>query len=288
MKLRIFQKGFNYSQDGPGNRLVYHLQGCNMHCPWCSNPEGIAAQGALIVNRNKLYDGVCPYGAVADGELNRQICVACRERECLKKHSEGIRLSCEEYTLESLLQEALEGRPLMINGGGVTFTGGEATCQFAPIKAILMRLKEHGVNTAIETNGTHPNMVELTPYLDIIMIDFKHWNDERLFAVTGASGAVIKQNIGRMLSEGRSLQIRIPLINGFNASDEDLIGFIEYFRSLDMESSSVEFLPYHEYGREKWAACAMDYNMTGGNVSKDMLRRFYDVFSENEIRIVRT
>lgn len=23
--LRIFQKGFNYSQDGPGNRLVYHL-----------------------------------------------------------------------------------------------------------------------------------------------------------------------------------------------------------------------------------------------------------------------
>ena len=26
MELRIFQKGFNYSQDDPGNRLVYHLQ----------------------------------------------------------------------------------------------------------------------------------------------------------------------------------------------------------------------------------------------------------------------
>ena len=37
----IFQKGFNYSQDGPGNRLVYHLCGCNLHCPWCSNPEGL-------------------------------------------------------------------------------------------------------------------------------------------------------------------------------------------------------------------------------------------------------
>ena len=37
--MQIFQKGFNYSQDGPGNRLVYHLTGCNMRCPWCSNPE---------------------------------------------------------------------------------------------------------------------------------------------------------------------------------------------------------------------------------------------------------
>lgn len=43
--LRIFQKGFNFSQDGPGNRLVYHLQGCNLRCPWCSNPEGLEIAG---------------------------------------------------------------------------------------------------------------------------------------------------------------------------------------------------------------------------------------------------
>lgn len=48
MEIRIFQKGFNYSQDGPGNRLVYHLCGCNMRCPWCANPEGLAACGTGI------------------------------------------------------------------------------------------------------------------------------------------------------------------------------------------------------------------------------------------------
>ena len=37
----IYHKGFNYSQDGPGNRLVYHMQGCNMLCIWCSNPESM-------------------------------------------------------------------------------------------------------------------------------------------------------------------------------------------------------------------------------------------------------
>ncbi len=45
MELRLLQKGFNYSQDGPGNRLVYHLQGCNLHCPWCSNPESMRLDG---------------------------------------------------------------------------------------------------------------------------------------------------------------------------------------------------------------------------------------------------
>lgn len=45
MKIYIFEKGFNYSQDGPGNRLVYHLSGCNMICPWCSNPDGMTNSG---------------------------------------------------------------------------------------------------------------------------------------------------------------------------------------------------------------------------------------------------
>ena len=42
-QIKYFQKGFNFSQDGPGNRLVYHLYGCNFRCPWCANPECFAA-----------------------------------------------------------------------------------------------------------------------------------------------------------------------------------------------------------------------------------------------------
>ncbi len=42
--MKILHKGFNYSQDGPGNRLVYHLQGCNFACKWCSNADSIPAE----------------------------------------------------------------------------------------------------------------------------------------------------------------------------------------------------------------------------------------------------
>ena len=58
MQIQYFQKGFNYSQDGPGNRLVVHLQGCNLHCPWCSNPEGITGQGGNTLSTEELLDEI--------------------------------------------------------------------------------------------------------------------------------------------------------------------------------------------------------------------------------------
>ena len=57
MTLKIFQRGFNYSQDGQGNRLVYHLQGCNLLCPWCANPEGMDGNGpdTFVMSAEDLY-----------------------------------------------------------------------------------------------------------------------------------------------------------------------------------------------------------------------------------------
>lgn len=69
MKLKIFQKGFNYSQDGQGNRLILHLQGCNMKCPWCSNPEGMPLEGALFIEKDWLEESCCPKGAVSREDL---------------------------------------------------------------------------------------------------------------------------------------------------------------------------------------------------------------------------
>lgn len=54
MQLHIFQKGFNYSQDGPGNRLVYHLSGCSLACPWCSNPEGKAHEAGQSLSVDEV------------------------------------------------------------------------------------------------------------------------------------------------------------------------------------------------------------------------------------------
>ena len=104
--MRIFGKGFNFSQDGPGNRLVLHLSGCNMKCPWCSNPEGMSGVGGT------------------------------------------------DYTVEEVVREVVSASPMFFSGGGVTFTGGEATSQPDELRKVLSILKQEGINTAIETNGT--------------------------------------------------------------------------------------------------------------------------------------
>ncbi|MBQ7261532.1 MAG: 4Fe-4S cluster-binding domain-containing protein [Lachnospiraceae bacterium] len=70
--MSYFQKGFNYSQDGRGNRLVYHLQGCNMRCPWCANPEGLDVNGVLMTDPQWLTEGSCSKGAVREGEIHRE------------------------------------------------------------------------------------------------------------------------------------------------------------------------------------------------------------------------
>ncbi len=106
VKLKIIKKGFNYSQDGPGNRLVYHLQGCNMRCRWCANPESIARDGVLMIEKEKLLEAVCPYGAIGEGKLNREICEACHNRPCLHENkNEGIRLSCFEMSEDEIIEE---------------------------------------------------------------------------------------------------------------------------------------------------------------------------------------
>ena len=41
-------------KDGPGIRTVVFMQGCPLHCPWCSNPESVPAGGVL-----RYFEGRC-------------------------------------------------------------------------------------------------------------------------------------------------------------------------------------------------------------------------------------
>ncbi len=234
------QKGFNYSQDGPGNRLVYHLQGCNLHCPWCSNPESVNIS-----------------------------------------HESGV-------DTDIVLKEVLISELMFFDGGGVTFTGGEPTVQFEALKELLSKLKTYGINTAIETNGTNPCLPELFAVTDYLIMDFKHHSSEKLKEYTGVGNETVVANLEAAAKSRNQLLLRIPLINGFNASADDAAEFSKLLSPYMKDGFALEVLRYHEYGKDKWAQHGMQYTMQDAFVSDSQFEKFCSILKNNSIKLVRT
>lgn len=242
MQLKLFHKGFNYSQDGTGNRLVYHLQGCNLLCPWCANPEGMDAEGPDTFT----------------------------------------------MTIEEMVDEIVRSKPMYFEGGGVTFTGGEATCQFNTLKELLTRLKEIGISTALETNGTSARLPELFPLIDELIMDFKHYNSVFHKQVMGLGNETIKKNLERAFAEHPNVLVRIPLIGNVNASENDIDDFITFFKQNSLSNARFELLCYHEYGKEKWARCGKEYQVKDAFVAEETRIAYENKMRMQDLHIVRT
>ena len=234
--MKILQKGFNYSQDGPGNRLVYHLQGCNFACKWCSNADSIPLE-----NPNSK--------------------------------------SC---SVNEVFDEIMRSRMMFFDDGGVTFTGGEVCVQSDELIELLKTLKENGINTAIETNASFLSVRKVAEYVDYLIVDLKHYDEECHVKWIGASNKSVKENIEYFFSLRRQIHIRIPVINGVN---DDPDGFVEYFKKFNTENAVFEFLAYHEYGKDKWQG---KYEIENGFVSADTIKKFTDTFEKHGLKTVVT
>ena len=247
-QLKIFQKGFNYSQDGQGNRLVYHMQGCNMRCPWCSNPEGMYAENPLSTKKKPVL----------------------------------------LYETEELVKEALSCRLMFFDGGGVTFTGGEPTLQFSALEEALQALQENGIHTAIECNASHPQLPALFPYIDQLIMDFKHWNSAKHREITGMGNETVKKNLASAFAKHGDVLIRTVLVHGVNDSREDAEQFAAFYRQFDTSRARFEFLPYHEYGKAKWEQCGRTYVIKDGFVSEKITTIYRDVYQRSGLTVVAT
>ena len=106
--------------DGPGIRTTVFLKGCPLRCPWCSNPE------SQRMNPEPMLDAVTK----APGTTG------------------------QEKTVDEIIDEVMKDIDFYEeSGGGVTISGGEGMVQPDFVKALLAKLKEHKIHTAIETTG---------------------------------------------------------------------------------------------------------------------------------------
>ena len=188
-----------------------------------------------------------------------------------------------DISVEEIVKECISCKPMFFSGGGVTFTGGEATMQHEELSEALTLLKKAKIHTAIETNGTSIHLKEIQERVDYLIMDFKHFDKDAFFTQTGAAITPLLDNFEFLQSIGRQLHIRIPLINHFNADDP--LGFAKYFSKFENKNCFYEFLPYHEYGKTKWKS---EYKITDGFISDKQLSDFIKTFKEYGLKVINT
>lgn len=259
--------------DGPGVRTNVFLKGCPLRCKWCSNPESQAYQPQILYRSDEcIHCGTCvvscPQQSISVNDKGK-ICIDYAKCDgcqiCVHKCPKRV-LTCEgeEQSVDQVLEVCMQDVDFYEeSGGGVTISGGEGMMQPDFVEALLHRLKEKRVHTAIETTGCVCSSVfqRLAPQFDLLLFDVKHWNSAKHKAGTGVGNEQIIENLRWGHEQGLDILPRIPVVPGFNGDLADGAGIAKLL--CDMGFTRAQLLPFHQMGERKYEFLNRSYDLIG-------------------------
>lgn len=257
--------------DGPGIRTTVFFKGCPLKCKWCHNPESQAMYPQIGYYKEKcLHCGkcavVCPRSAIKfeieKNEIDHHLCDLCGE--CVKAcTANAVEKLGRIYSVEEVMKQIMRDYSYYGKTGGVTLSGGEPTLQSEFAQELLKKIKEENCHTALDTCGycNWESLQKLLPYVDLVLYDLKHMNSDKHKEMTGVDNEMILDNFRRIQKAGIRTRVRVPMIPGFNDTDENLERLAAFLKPYP--SVEVELLGYHAYGISKYEAIGKSYELKG-------------------------
>ncbi len=184
-------------------------------------------------------------------------------------------------TAAQVVAEVMKDKAFFLkSGGGATLSGGEPLASPTLALDVARLLLAAGLRVAVETClAVVPET--LIPFLRLPLlwlVDLKQVEQERFASGTGGKLGPVLSNLRSLAASGAELELRIPLIPGFNDDDVSMDAILGFAASLPNPAGSarhMDFLPYHELALGKYALLDREYSWTrGAEVSKREVSRW--------------
>ena len=237
--------------DGPGIRTTVFLKGCSIHCPWCSNPENIN-----YYEEEFQLNGTCGiYG--------------------------------EYYEPKNLVDELLKDESYWINGGGVTFSGGEALTHMEYLLEVFEQLKQKHINIAVETSlfASNESVKAAIKSVDFFIIDIKILSADKCRSILAGDIEHYKTNLQIIYDnvDHENIIFRIPCSVEYTLerTNEDLImSMLSKYPDIQ-----IEIFNLHRLGQSKYESLGMEYEFVLTDKEEIELQKFYKQLTDKGFKV---
>ena len=237
--------------DGPGLRTTVFFKGCNLRCPWCTNPENINFN---IEKYTK--DGI-----------------------------EGI--YGKEYDLDELYDVLIKDKSYYGSDGGVTFSGGECLWYFEKIEPLLKKLKSESINICIETALMVPsNYLDIAmQYVDEYFIDIKVIKGEKVNELKTKPELFI-ENLDKVLKLGKNVTLRLPVVSEYTCTLENITEIEKVLKNRNIKN--LELFKIHRLGESKYESLGLKMPIFKEVFDKDIesLKSRFEQYVDN-VKIIK-